>query len=70
MGVAGASPKLAGSTRAMLGADTTCLHTSGAAFLIAHFLAATAVLAAPASGCDGTGALVERAESFGTVFIT
>ena len=49
----------------MLGADTTCYSKSGAAFLFAHFLAATAVLAAPASGDDGSGALVERADLFG-----
>ena len=61
VGVAGASCKLARSTRTMLGTDTTCFCKSGAAFLLAHFLAAIAVLPAPASCFDGTGALVERA---------
>ena len=59
--VGGASFKLARSIRAMLGTDAVCVRKSGAAFLLAHFLAATAVLAASASGFDGTGALVERA---------
>ena len=53
----------------MLGADTTRFHKSGAAFLLAHFLAATAVLAAPASGCDSTGALVERAGPMCAMFL-
>ena len=52
----------------MLGADTACFRKSGAAFLIAHFLAATAVLVAPASGYDGTVAIVERADLFGAMF--
>ena len=51
--------------RAMLGTDAACSCKSGAAFLLAHFLAATAVLGTPASGCDGSGALVERADLFG-----
>ena len=59
--VGGASCKLARSTRPMFGADTACSYTRGAAFLLAHFPAATAVLAAPASGFDGSGAFVERA---------
>ena len=59
--VGGASFKLARSMRAVLGTDTTCSCKCGAAFLLAHFLAATAVLAAPASGCGGSGTLVERA---------
>ena len=54
---------------AMLGTDATCLRKSGAAFLFAHFLAAPAVLAAPASALDGSGALVERAGPIDTVFI-
>ena len=52
----------------MFAANTTRCSKSGAAFLLAHFLAATAVLAAPASGFDGTGAFVERAESVATMF--
>ena len=68
--VRGASCKLAGSASAVLDTDTTCFCKSGAAFLLAHFLAATAVLAAPASGCDGTGALVERAGPFSPMFTT
>jgi hypothetical protein len=59
--VGGASCKLARSMRTVLGADTTRYCKSGAAFLLAHCLAATAVFAAPASGCDGSGALAERA---------
>ena len=59
--VGGASCKLARSICAMLAADTTCDCKRGAAFLLAHCPAATAVLAAPASGLNGTGALVERA---------
>ena len=59
--VGGASCKLARSLRAMLGADTTCYRKRGAAFLLANCPAATAVLVAPASGFDGSGALVERA---------
>ena len=55
------TPTLLAQTGAPIGTDATCLRTSGAAFLRAHCLAATAMLAAPASGCDGTGALVERA---------
>ena len=51
----------------MLDADATCFRKCGAAFLLAHCPAATAVLGAPASGCDGTGALVERAGPIGTV---
>ena len=39
--------KLARSVCAMLDADATRHCTSGAAFLLAHFLAATAVLEAP-----------------------
>ena len=54
----------------MLGADTPRYCKSGAAFLLAHFLAATAVLAAPASGSDGSGALVERAGPKCTMFTT
>ena len=53
----------------MLVTHTACLRASGAAFLIAHFPAVTAVLFAPASGCDGSSALVERAKPFGTVLI-
>ena len=60
---------LAGSICAMIDTDTTCLHKSGAAFLLEHFPAATAVFEAPASGFDGTGAIVERAESFAAMFI-
>ena len=60
VGVGGASCKRARSTRAMLPADTACYRKRGAAFLLSHFVA-TAVLAAPASSSDGTGALVERA---------
>ena len=67
--VAGASCKIARSICAMLGTDATSHCTSGAAFLLAHFPAATAVLAAPASSSDGSGALVERAEPFCSVFI-
>ena len=52
----------------MLVTDTTCYCTSGAAFLLAHFPAATAVLFAPASGLDGSGALVERAGSISAMF--
>ena len=62
--VGGASCKLARSTRAMLGADTACSCKGGAAFLLAHFPLATAVLGAPASSNDGSGALVERAYLF------
>ena len=61
MCIGGASCKLARSVCTVLGADATRLRKGGAAFLLAHCLAATAVLAAPASGFDGTGALVERA---------
>ena len=63
--VGGASCKLARSTSTVLGTDTTCNCTSGAAFLAAHFFPATAVLAAPASCIDGSGAVVERADLFG-----
>ena len=66
--VGGASFKLARSVCTVLAADTTGYCTSGAAFLLAHFPFATAVLAAPASGCDGSGAVVERADLFGAVF--
>ena len=44
------------------------IRVGAAAFLRAHFPSATAVLAAPASGNDGTGALVERADSISTMF--
>ena len=54
--------------RAMLGADTTCFSKGGAAFLLAHFLAATAVPFAPASRLDGSGAVVERAGPFSAMF--
>ena len=50
------------STGTMFATDTACYDKRGAAFLRAHFSAATAVLAAPASCSNGTGALVERAE--------
>ena len=56
----------------MFPTDTTCCCQCAAAFLLAHFPliipAAAAVLAAPASGLDGSGALVERAGPVGTVF--
>ena len=68
--VGAASCKLAVSMRSMFAADTTCLRKSGAPFLFANFLlAATAVLPAPASGFDGTGALVERAGPKCAMFI-
>ena len=54
----------------MFGTDATCFSKSGAAFLLAHFLAATAVLDAPASSVGGSGALVERAEPSATMCIT
>ena len=66
--VGGASCKFAGSARTMLDTDTTCLRTSGAAFLFAHFLAAAAVFAAPASWCcGGSGARVQGAVSKGAM---
>ena len=52
----------------MLGTDATRLHKSGAAFLLARFPPATAVLTAPASSCGGSGALGERADLFGAMF--
>ena len=67
--VGGASFKLARSIRAVLFADTACLRKRGAAFLLAHFPAATAVLFAPASCFGGSGAIVERAVLSGAVFI-
>ena len=67
--VGGASCKLARPTRAMLGADATCVRKSGTAFLLAHFTFATAVLVAPASGYDGSGAVVERADLFGAMLL-
>ncbi len=57
--IGGASCKLALSMSAMLGTDTACFSKSGAAFLLAHFPAVSAVLAAPASGFGGSGALIE-----------
>ena len=66
--VGGASFKLARSTRAVLGADTAWKRKGGATFLLAHFLPATAVLAAPASGVDGSSAVVEQADLFGAMF--
>ena len=45
----------------MLGTDATRFSQSGAAFLLAHSLAATAVLAATASGSDGGGATFSKA---------
>ena len=57
----GISFKLARSVCAMLAADATCFSKRGAAFLLAHSPAATAVLAAPASALGCSGALVERA---------
>ena len=66
--VGGAPCKLARSVRAMLAAHTACYSKGGAAFLLAHFPAATAVLEAPASGSDGIGALVERAGPISTMF--
>ena len=66
--VGGASCKLARSMCTMLGTDATCLRKSGAAFLLAHFPAATAVFVALASGFDGIGALVERAGPISTMF--
>ena len=53
----------------MLATDTACFCASGAAFLFAHFLAATAVLAATASCLDSSGALVERAGPKCAMFI-
>ena len=67
--VGGAPCNLARFICTVLGTDTTCFGNGGAAFLRAHFPAATAVLAAPASGLDSSGALVERAEPFSTVFV-
>ena len=52
----------------MLATDTTLYCTSGAAFLRAHFPAATAVPYAPASRYDGSGAIVERADLFRAMF--
>ena len=66
--VGGTPFKLAGFASAMLGTDATCSCKSGAACLVAHFLAATAVRAAPASSLDGSGALVERAGPKCTMF--
>ena len=66
--VGGASCKLAGYVCAMLAADTTSVFKRGAAFLLAQFLGATAVLAAPASDSDGRGALVERAGPSSAMF--
>ena len=63
-----ASSKRARPICAMLDTDATCLRRSGAAFLLAHCPVATAVLKAPPSGFDGTGALVERAGPIGAVF--
>ena len=63
-----ASGKRARSIRTILGVDAPSSSKGGAAFFRAHFPAATAVLAAPASILDGTGALVERAEPVATVF--
>ena len=61
LSVGGASCKLARTTSTMLlHTDTTCYCTSGTAFFLAHFLAATAVLAAPASGFGGGGTLTSR----------
>ena len=59
--VGGASCKLARSICTVLAADTACSCKRGAAFLLAHFPAGTAVLTAPSSCFDGSGALVERA---------
>ena len=69
--VAGASFKHARSIGAMLDTDTTCRCTSGAAFLLAHFRAATVVLAAPAAGATlgGSGALAEGADPTAAVFL-
>ena len=61
-------PKSFNRMCAMLGTDTACLSKSGAAFLLAHFPAATAVLSAPASGLDGSGALVEGADLLDAIF--
>ena len=58
-------PNLARSVCAVLDTDTPRYCTSGAAFLLAHYLAAAAVLFAPASSFDCSGALVERADLFG-----
>ena len=68
--LAGAAAKHALAwTAAVSPADATCSRKSGAAFLLAHFPAATAVLFAPASGLDGSGALVERAGPKCTMFV-
>ena len=53
----------------MLGAYATRLSNSVAAIYLAHFPAATAVQAAPASLIDCGGAIVEGAEPFGTMRI-
>ena len=66
--VGGASCKLACSICAMFGADTTCSCKGCAAFLLANFPAAAAVLNAPPSSFDGTGALVERAGPIRAMF--
>ena len=52
----------------MLLAKAACLCNGGAAFFLAHFPAANAVLDTPASSVDGSGAAVERAEVKCTMF--
>ena len=52
----------------MFSAHTVCYCSRGAALLLAHFPAATAVLAAPASSLGGSGAIVERADPIGAMF--
>ena len=66
--VGGASFRRAYSMSAVFNTDATCFRKRGAAFLRAHSLAAAAVLAAPASSFDGSGAIGERTALFGSMF--
>ena len=59
--VEGAFAVSAHPLRSMFVASAPGFSKGSAAFLLAHFLAATAVLDTPTSSIDGSGALVERA---------
>ena len=68
--VGGAAINLARSVRTMHPADAACFSKRGAACRLAHFPAATAVLAARSFRCryGGGAATAERAEPIGAVY--
>ena len=68
MCVGAAAIKPAHSLCTMLAAETACYCKSAAAFHLAHFRVATAMLNTPTSCIDGRGTVVRRAEPTATMF--